>query len=215
MSARGKRLGLGTGRPSRNFGVAFADGLRQRSGAVYHASPPEGGRGREAGASAAYIDDARVLDSEAGFLESGVELFCRKRRRRRLREFHSSNYGFAARRSQGSQGGPLARPTGSECPIAITRRQSPLAAARRSGISRKTCYKVAHLGSAGPFFQLTGSTRPSSIQAVEAGTYPAVWPEARSSFFTIGLKREVFGLFCSARGGSWPGRCENSILLQG
>jgi hypothetical protein len=70
--------------PPRNLGIAFADGLRERSGAVYHASRSEGGRGREAGAPAACVDDAGALDPKAGFLESGAEL-CRRKGRRRPR----------------------------------------------------------------------------------------------------------------------------------
>jgi hypothetical protein len=74
------RLGLGTGRPSLDLGVAFVDGLRERFRSVDPASPPEYRRGRKAGAPAACIDDARALDPEAGFLESGVEFGRRKRR---------------------------------------------------------------------------------------------------------------------------------------
>jgi hypothetical protein len=50
----------------RDLGIAFTDDLRERSVAVYHASPSEGGRGHEAGASTAYVDDACSLDPETG-----------------------------------------------------------------------------------------------------------------------------------------------------
>jgi hypothetical protein len=72
------------GSPPRNLGLPFADGLGESLVAVYPASPSECGRGREAGALPAYVDDACALDPEAGFLESGVEL-CRRELRRRLR----------------------------------------------------------------------------------------------------------------------------------
>jgi hypothetical protein len=68
--------GLGRRRgPPCNLGIPLSDNLREGSGAVYHASPSKGGRGHETGAPAARIDNARALDSEAGFLECGVELF--------------------------------------------------------------------------------------------------------------------------------------------
>jgi hypothetical protein len=57
-----------------NLGVALSDSLRERFRAVNHASPSEYRRGHEAGAPAAYVDDTRVRDPEAGFLECGVEL---------------------------------------------------------------------------------------------------------------------------------------------
>jgi hypothetical protein len=69
--------------PSRDLGIALSVDLGERLGAIYHASPSEGGRGDEAGAPAAYVDNACALDSEAGFLESGIEL-CRRELRRRL-----------------------------------------------------------------------------------------------------------------------------------
>jgi hypothetical protein len=50
-----------------DLGIAFTDNLRERSGAVYHASSSEGGRGHEAGASTAYVDDACSLDPETSF----------------------------------------------------------------------------------------------------------------------------------------------------
>jgi hypothetical protein len=81
------QIGLGFFGPPRDLGVAFANGLGERSRAVYHASPSKGGRGREAGAPAACIDDACVLDPESSSPESGVEHYCRKLQRR-LREFH-------------------------------------------------------------------------------------------------------------------------------
>src|ERR1700686_2184082 len=58
----------------RDLGIAFTDDLRERSVAVYHSSPSEGGRGREAGASTAYVDDACSLDPETGFLSPGPDL---------------------------------------------------------------------------------------------------------------------------------------------
>jgi hypothetical protein len=70
--------------PPRNFGVSFANGFRERSWTVYHASRSECGRGRKAGAPSACIDNARAIDPDAGFLQSGVE-FCRRKRRRRPR----------------------------------------------------------------------------------------------------------------------------------
>jgi hypothetical protein len=54
----------------------------ERLSAIHHASPSEGGRRHKAGATPACIDDACVLDPEACFLESGVELNCRELRRR-------------------------------------------------------------------------------------------------------------------------------------
>jgi hypothetical protein len=80
VSARREVFRFGQGGPSRNLGVALADGLRQCFRAVYHASPSEGGRGHEAGAPTAYVDDARALDPEAGFAERGAEFGRRKRR---------------------------------------------------------------------------------------------------------------------------------------
>jgi hypothetical protein len=58
--------GLGFFGPPRNFSVTFADGLGERSVAVYHATSSECGRGHEAGAPAASIDDACALDPETG-----------------------------------------------------------------------------------------------------------------------------------------------------
>jgi hypothetical protein len=78
------QIGLGFFGPPRELGVAFADGLGERPVAIYHATPSEGWRGHEAGAPAAYVDDARALDPEAGLPESGAEL-CRRKNRRRLR----------------------------------------------------------------------------------------------------------------------------------
>jgi hypothetical protein len=69
----------------RNLDVAFADSLGERLVAVYPASPSKDGRGHETGTTAAYIDDARVLDTETRFAKRGAEFGRRKRRWRRLR----------------------------------------------------------------------------------------------------------------------------------
>jgi hypothetical protein len=61
--------------PPLDLGLAFADGLRERFVAIYPTSPSKGRRGHEAGATAAHVHNACALDPEAGFLESGVELF--------------------------------------------------------------------------------------------------------------------------------------------
>jgi hypothetical protein len=60
--------------PPFDLGVALADGLRERFSSVDPASPPEYRRGHEAGAPTTCVDDACVLDPEAGRPESGAEL---------------------------------------------------------------------------------------------------------------------------------------------
>jgi hypothetical protein len=62
------QIGLGSFCPPRDLGVAFANGL------VNRVSRSKGGRGREAGAPAACIDDACAIVPESSLPESGVEL---------------------------------------------------------------------------------------------------------------------------------------------
>jgi len=68
------QIGLDFFRPPLDLGFTLSDGLGECSGAVKRA-PSKGGRGHKAGAPTACIDNACALDAEAGFLESGVELF--------------------------------------------------------------------------------------------------------------------------------------------